>query len=208
MENIQVFLDDLASEQPVPGGGSVAAFEVAMGAALLAMVARLTLKSKRYSAVWDRAQAVLDRADALRRRAWQLTQEDTDAYRRVAEVLALPRQTDAEKAERRRRLQDALKGAAVPPLETMTAARDVLSLAGELVEFGNRSAVSDVGSAVLSAVAGFHAARLNVEINLAGVRDEDWAEATRGRLETLMISPTSVKAVMERVEAIIGGSGE
>lgn len=208
MENIQSFLDDLASEQPVPGGGSVAAFQVAMGAALLAMVGRLTLKGKRYRESWERAELLLEQANTLRQRAYLLAQEDAEAYRKVADVLALPRGTDAERAERRRRMQDALKGATVPPLETMVAARQVLVLARDLVEFGNRSAVSDVGTAVLSAVAGFHAARLNVEINLAGIHDETWLVVTRARLNEQSIATLKVDTIMGRVEAIIGGEGE
>lgn len=208
MAGIQAFLDDLASGQPVPGGGSVAAFEVAMAAALLAMVANLTLGRKRYASVQDRAQVVLERATALRHRAWLLIEEDSAAYRRVAEVVALPRQTEAEKAERGRQMQEALKGAALPPLETMAIAQDVLALAGELVEFGNRSAVSDVGSAALTAMAGSRAGRLNVETNMAGIRDEAWVLATRARLASIEAPQLTLNSIMDRVQAIIGGHGE
>lgn len=208
MAGIQTFLDDLSSDQPVPGGGSVAAFEVTMAAALIAMVSNLTLGRKKYATVQDRAQAVLERATALRQRAWQLVEEDSAAYGRVAEVMALPRQTEAEKAERGRRMQEALKGAALPPLETMSIARDVLALAEELVQFGNRSAVSDVGSAALAAVAGSRAARLNVDINMAGIRDKAWVVATRARMASLEAPISTLDTVMDRVQAIIGGKGE
>lgn len=208
MADIEGFLDDLASGQAIPGGGSVAAFEVSMAAALLAMVANLTLGRKKYASVQDRAQDVLERATALRLRAWQLVQEDSAAYGRVAEVMALPRQTEAEKAERARRMQEALKAAAQPPLETMSTARDVLTLAGELVEFGNRSAASDVGSAALSAIAGSGAARLNVEINMVGIRDEAWVSATRARVDSYQAPEGTLDVIMDRVHGIIGGHGE
>lgn len=208
MTGMQAFLDDLASDQPVPGGGSVAAFEVAMGAALLAMVANLTLGRKKYADVQARAQEVLERATALRGRAWQLVAEDSAAYGRVAEVMTLPRQTEADRAVRRERMQAALKGAALPPLETMAVAREVLEVARELAEFGNRSAVSDIGSAALAAAAGSAAARLNVEINLAGIKDEAWVTETRARMVSLDVSHGAVAPVMDQVQAIIGGRGE
>jgi formiminotetrahydrofolate cyclodeaminase len=207
MAGTQAFLDDLASGEPVPGGGSVAAFEVAMAAALLAMVANLTLGRKKYAGVQDRAQAVLDQATALRSRAGQLIAEDSVAYGKVAAVMALPRQTDAEKVERGRRMQEALKEAAQPPLETMSIAQEVLALANELVQFGNRSAASDVGSAALAAAAGSGSARLNVEINLAGIHDELWVTAVRARVDGYQASRDTVDGIMARVQSIIDGRG-
>jgi formiminotetrahydrofolate cyclodeaminase len=177
--DFETFFDELSSAAPVPGGGSVAALSTALGAALLVMVCNLTLGRKRYEPVRPQIQALYDRAAELRDRARRLANEDERAYSRVSAVMTLPRETEEQKAERRDRLQEALKAAAVPPIDTMRVASAVIDSSLELVSIGNRSAVSDVGSAALMAVAGYRAAQLNVEINLASVTDEAWILETR-----------------------------
>ena len=204
---IEDFLTELSSSAPVPGGGSVAALEAALGASLLAMVANLTIGRKRYADVEPDARRILARAEELRDRAVRLSGEDRDAYAAVSSALGLGRETDEQKRERRARIQDALKGAALPPLQTMEVAAEVLRLAGELVDIGNRSAISDVGSAALSAHAGLEAARLNVEINLASVDDETWREDIRRSMERLPDAGELKELVLARTRAVIAETG-
>ena len=204
MADLHEFLNQLSSADPVPGGGSVAALQTAMAAALVAMVANLTLGRKKYEEVQDQAASILTRAMALRDRALALVDEDIEAYRAVSAAFALPRTSDEERDERQRRLQNALKGAVKPPLETMRAASDVASLAAELVGIGNKSAISDVGTAVLAARAGYHAALLNVEINLALIRDEAWREEIRRKLALIPATDTIESSVLSQVRNTIG----
>ena len=205
MSDLSAFLEQLSSSQPVPGGGSVAALETAAAAALLAMVANLTIGKKKYVDVQERVEELRDRSIELRDRAERLVDDDAQAYGRVHEAMKLPKGSDAEIDTRRQGIQEALKGAALPPLATMRVACQVLDLALPLAEMGNRSAISDVGSAALSAQAGFYAARLNVQINLESVRDENWAADTRERMEALGSPDSTVKTVLQRVEAVILG---
>ncbi len=176
-----------------------------MGAALLEMVANLTIGKKKYQSVQQEANATLDRSSAARRRAEGLVEADAVAFGHVAAAMALPRGTDEEKSERRERVQEALKGAVLPPLQTMEAALEVVSMARELVHFGNKSAVSDVGTAVLSAVAGYRAARLNVEINLASIGDQSWVGGVRGRMDGMGSPEATAETILGRVEAVIRG---
>jgi len=206
-QGVESFLDELASDEPVPGGGSVAALSVAMGAALLEMVANLTIGRKRYAEVEDEARTIRAEAASLRARAWHLVTEDVDAYRLVSLALALPRETDDERAARRERVQSALKQAALPPLNTMRAAREAALLADRMVDIGNRSAISDVGTAVVSARAGYLAARLNVEINVAAVRDDRWVSDVRSELASVSPVDELERSVLRRVEAAIQDSG-
>lgn len=177
VEQLDPFLKNLASSSPVPGGGSVAALSAAMGAALLVMVCNLTIGKKRYADVEEKAETARSAASVLLRRARELAEEDSRAYARVAEAMALPRATDTEADLRRERIQEALKGAAVPPLETMRVSSDVARLALDLVSFGNRSAVTDVGTASLVAIAAFESAKYNVLINVTSVHDDSWRSA-------------------------------
>jgi formiminotetrahydrofolate cyclodeaminase len=204
MSDLREFLERLASADPVPGGGSVAALQTAMGAALVAMVANLTLGRKKYEEVQDQIASILERATTLRDRASALIDEDIEAYRAVSATFALPRGTDEERIERQRQLQESLKGAVQPPLDTMRAASDVARLSAELVGIGNKSAISDVGTAVLAARAGYHAARLNVEINLALIRDEAWCGEVRQQMERIPATDAIENAVLAEVRSSIG----
>jgi methenyltetrahydrofolate cyclohydrolase len=207
MADIPTFLDDLASGEPIPGGGSVAALEVAMAAALLAMVSNLTIGRKKYADVQDRAQAVLEEASKLRSRSTALIDEDAQAYGRVAEALSLPRDTEESKQRRGRTVQAALKGAVAPPLETMRLASRAASLAESLVAFGNSSAASDVGTAAATALAAYRSAELNVQINLASIRDSEWSEEMRREVNGLQDPAETTARVLDRVRVIVAGEG-
>lgn len=205
MTDLHTFLDELSSAAPVPGGGSVAALEAAMAAALLAMVANLTLGRKKYASAQDRARFILAESVTQRDRALQLVEEDVAAYRSVSDALALPRDTETQKVDRTRQLQAALKAAAQPPLETARVAERVVGLAKELVAIGNRSAISDVGTAAQAALAGYYGAKLNVEINAASVTDGDWVRETMSQFERIGDPSQAVATVMELVRSSIRG---
>lgn len=205
MNGIDTFLGELSSAQPVPGGGSVAALQTAMGAALLVMVANLTIGRKKYQAVESQVVDIKDRAAVLCTAAQRLVQEDIDAYQRVADVLSMPRETEEQKVQRSLRMQEALKAAVQPPLETMRVASQIAGLAEQLVEVGNVSAISDVGTAVLASRAGFHAARLNVDINLASIRDEGWVPQMRRVADDVPAPEEAQERVMQRVHQVISG---
>lgn len=199
------FIERLSSGDPVPGGGSVAALQVAMAAALLAMVSNLTLGRKKYADVQERVQKILAESLSLRDRAVQLVDDDVAAYTEVSTALSLPRGDDSERERRRVALQEALKGAALPPLDTMRVAASVLRLATELVNIGNRSAISDVGSAALAARAGYHAARLNVEINLSTVTDREWKSAMLLEVGEIPEPESFEQRVVAATEVVIRG---
>lgn len=176
-----------------------------MAAALLAMVANLTLGRKRYQAVQDQAERVLAEAETLRRRAQELVSEDVEAYGKVAAALSLPRESEQQKSDRQRSLQQALMAAVAPPLDTMRVASRVALLAKDLVSFGNRSAISDVGVAILSARSGYRAAKLNVEINLGSIRDPSWVAETRASMSRVPDPEIVEPQVMQQIEAVIHG---
>jgi methenyltetrahydrofolate cyclohydrolase len=201
--DLDEFMERLSSADPVPGGGSVAALECAMGAALLAMVANLTVGRKKYADVEERAGQIRDEALGLRARAVSLADEDAQAYGRVADVLALPRDTEDQKTTRRDRMQRALQGAVSPPLETMSSASRVLDLAADLMTIGNRSAISDVGTAAGAARSSFDAARLNVEINLASIHDDVWVGGIRSKLNDFPSAATRADEISRYVLSVI-----
>ncbi len=184
-KSIQMFLDELASAEPVPGGGTVAALSGALGASLVAMVCRLTIGKKTYEAVSAEMQTILPRAEALQRELTDLMQADTDAYARVMDAYRLPKTTETEKTARTQAIQAALQHAAEVPLRVAECCVEVLTLGRVVVEKGNLNATSDGGVGALMAHAGLRGAAYNVLINLGGIRDDAFAQERRARVTAL-----------------------
>ena len=186
---VHAFLERLGSSHPVPGGGSAAALAAAMGAALVAMVADLTIGRPAYA----KHEATLRhlRFDALDRRTelMSLAQEDATAYDAVVRARHMPKDTEAERQARTGALQAAMKEATRIPLRAAVIASEVLDLAARIAPIGNRNAASDAGVAAQLAGAGLRGALLNVRINLPYLADDEplreSAPAEIGRLDGL-----------------------
>ncbi len=175
MATLNDFLAELASDSPAPGGGSVAALSGALAAGLTSMVANLTVGKPKYAEAEADMRSLLVRSEALRLELAQLIEEDKQAFDRVMAAMKLPKETAEDQAKRSAALQSALVDAASVPLEVMGKCVEVIALARVAAEKGNRNAVSDAGVAALMARAGTHAARLNVVINLPGIRSAEHA---------------------------------
>ncbi len=172
MTAVNDFLAELASASPTPGGGSVAALSGALGASLCSMVCNLTIGKKKYVEVEEDLKRVLKETERLRLELTRLIDEDAAAFDKVMVAMKLPKETDDEKAARKAAIQDSLVDAASVPLAVMDKCVEVVELSVAVAEKGNVNAVSDAGVAALNARAGAHAARLNVLINLGGIRAE------------------------------------
>ena len=170
-EKIGDFLARLADRVPAPGGGATAALHAAQGAALLGMVARYTTGEK-YAEHRDTIGRIITEADELRGLALRLADADADAFTAVAAAYTLPRSTQQEKAARSAAIAQALVGAAWPPAQVISVAAMLIDLAEALTAIGNPNVISDVAAAAESARAAAATARVNVEINLAGITDE------------------------------------
>jgi len=177
------YFETLASADPAPGGGSAAAFVVALGASLVAMVARITHGSAAYAAHVPLAQELIVRSDELRSEALAARVADEAAYSGVVAAMALPKATPEERAARSRKLQAALVEAAAAPLSTARCAKDVAALAARALAFENVALASDVGCAAEFASAGVAAAALNVRVNHRYMNDVVAVAAQRAELE-------------------------
>ena len=175
-ESLDGFISRVASPDPTPGGGSVAAHAGALGAALAQMVAGLTVGKKKYVAVEEEMRGIALHAASLRQRLATLVARDADSYDAVRLAYQLPKDPTEAAETRTRAIRDALLGAAQVPLETAQAAVDVAALAVALAERGNRNTVSDACVAALLAEAACKGAVLNVRINVAAL-DEAGTEA-------------------------------
>jgi formiminotetrahydrofolate cyclodeaminase len=203
--SIVTFLDDLASERPTPGGGGAAAVSGAIGAALVSMVANLTIGKKNYEAVWDDLEAVNAKAEALRAELIGAIEEDVVAFNSVMGAYGLPRATNEEKAKRAASIQAALKDATLAPLRAVKACFEVIRLSAAAAEKGNLNVVSDAGVAVLSANAGLRSAALNVFINAKAIKDRDFAEKQIAEANALLAQAAEMtESVYQIVRTKIG----
>jgi len=182
---IDDFTEQLAAEQPTPGGGSGAAHVGALGAALISMSCRYTVGREKYAAVEKSMRAVLDRAEVLRGELQELVQEDVVAYGSYGDASKLPKDTDEEKAARDAAMADAMRASTDVPLAVAERCAELTELALRAARDGNPWLISDAAVGGQFALAGFDAAALNVELNLGGIDDGDYVTATRGRLQEL-----------------------
>ena len=183
---VQTFLDDLASKASTPGGGSAAAIMGAMGAALVSMVANLTVGKKNYEAVDDEMQELLARSEQVREKLSNMIKADIDVFDQVMAAYGLPKDTDEDKAARSKSIQSALKEATDVPLACVGLCAEVIQLCKPMAEKGNTNVISDAGVAVLAANAALRSAALNVYINIGGIKDEEFANDRRQQLESLL----------------------
>jgi methenyltetrahydrofolate cyclohydrolase len=179
---VSEFLRQLAAEQPTPGGGSAAALAGALGAGLVCMVCVYTIGRERYRDVDDRARRLLARAQELQRDFERATVADAAAYQRFADAQRLPRDTHGQRSARSAAIQQALRDSTDVPLDVAAAAGELVGLAHLTAEIGNESLISDAAVAASLAFAAFQSARLNVELNAAGIADQAFAHAARDRL--------------------------
>ncbi len=177
------FLNELASARPTPGGGSAAAINGATGAALLTMVAKLTIGKKGYEEFDDILAPVRDRLITTREEFLALEQEDAEAFKQVMASFKLPKMTAEDKEKRALAISEALKGAAEVPLRTLRLALETLKAARPIVEHGSASSISDAGVGTMNLDAAFRGARLNVLINLPSIKDRDFVAEKRAQLD-------------------------
>lgn len=180
------FVDVMSSSEPAPGGGSAAALEGALGAALAAMVCSLTVGRKKYAEFEQTALQAEKKGNELKARFVDIIDRDTEAFNAVSDVFAMPKDTDEQKAQRKDAMQQALKGCTKTPYEMMELSLETLELIETIMGKTNASAASDLGVATLSLKAAAQGAWLNVLINIAGITDEAFANEYRGNGEMLL----------------------
>ena len=180
------FVDLLASDAPAPGGGSAAALEGALGAALTAMVCGLTVGKKKYADYQELAAATQKKAEELKARFVDVMDRDTEAFNVVSAAFGMPKATDEEKAARSAAIQKGLEGCTATPFEMMELAVETLELTAELLGKTNDSAASDLGVSALSLRAAIQGAWLNVLINIGSLKNKELAEDYRKRGEAML----------------------
>lgn len=199
---VKEFLEELASSSPAPGGGSAAALVGAMGAALASMVSNLTVGKKGYEDVQEEIRELLRRADDLRRKLLSKVDEDTEAFNSFMSALKLPKDSEERKAA----IQESLRKATLLPLSVMELSLEVLKLALDLVEKGNKNAISDSAVSAILACAAMESAYFNVLINCSSLNDLEFVESSKSRAKGFLDMGRPIYEKVKRlVERRLGG---
>ena len=193
------FADELSTDSPAPGGGSVAGVCAAMSGGLSAMVAVLT-QGKKYKDVEEEAKKIAPEGQKVKEQAIAVIDEDTDAFNAMMAAARLPKKTEAQQAHRNEQIQLATKNAILIPLKTLKIANEGVKVAEKISKIGNPNALSDAGVAAITANAAAKSAWLNVKINMQGIEDARFIEDIM-RQSNALLNETDEIAL--RVEAAV-----
>ena len=166
-------LRSVASSEPTPGGGSVAALSLAHAHSLSLMVARLTLAKEKWEEGHDAAKASIELSEPALEEAILLAISDSEAFQSVMSAYRLPKETEDEKKQRSEEIRNATIGAALAPLNTASSAQKLLSNLEKQSAACNPNALTDLASASEMALSAAKIASLNVRINLEDIEGED-----------------------------------
>ena len=180
------FADVLASDAPAPGGGSTAALAGALGAALTAMVCRLTEGRKKYEEFEAYVLEVKEKATALQAKFIDVMDRDTEAFMVISNAYGMPKATDEEKAARSAAIQAGLVKSTETPMEMMELSAETIALTESLLGKFNTASASDLGVGALTLRTAVQGAWLNVLINIGSLKDKELAENYRAKGQALV----------------------
>lgn len=207
LEDAPDFLDALAANTATPGGGSAAAYSGAAGAALVAMVARLTIGRKKFAAVEEKMREALEQAETVRAELSAAVQEDAQAYEAVMSAYKHPKDTPAEQEKRAAVIEAATLYATQIPLKVAHKSVEVLELAKQVVKDGNLNAISDGGTAAALARAALTGAGYNVRTNLATLGDQVKAKTLLEELKEYEKRADQLEMQVREILTTRGGIG-
>lgn len=199
------FLDSLAAGTPTPGGGSAAAYAGAMGAALVAMVARLTIGKKKYAQVEAQMTEILTQAERLRRELTAAVDEDAAAFEAIMAAFKLPKETGEQQSARSAAIESATLNAIRIPLATAEKAVKAMALAERCTALGNLNAISDAASAAAMCRAALTSAGYNVRINVNSLSDKHAGDPFLAQIEALEAKAAGLDAEVRKTLAGRGG---
>jgi glutamate formiminotransferase/formiminotetrahydrofolate cyclodeaminase len=200
--SVREFIQTVAARSSAPGGGSVSAAMAALGAGLGAMMAKLTFGVRKFEDLDSRMRAIIPPLHETARALIPMIDADTSAFNEYMVGLKMPKQTEAQRAARRDKMQAGLKTATAVPLETMRLADRAWDALCDAARYGNITCKSDAQVGARALEAGIWGAYQNVLINAAGLADVDFKAGILAEAEALAARATETCA---QVLAILDG---
>jgi formiminotetrahydrofolate cyclodeaminase len=189
-KSVRNFINELGSNSPAPGGGSVAALGSSLATALGAMVFNLTVGKKLYNEYSPedkiRVDNSLEQCLAQKDKFLDLMNQDTEVFLILMSAFKLPKESDAEKKIRSLKIQEGYIAALEIPLEVAVQSYEIYKYVMTAAKLGNKNAISDAGVAALMLQASIESAILNVKINLTSIKDETYKVEIKLRCQELV----------------------
>lgn len=180
------FADVLASAEPVPGGGGASAAVGAFAAALGRMVTNLTIGKKKYASVEDEMREIGGKLDAYQKKLLEFIDLDAEAFLPLSMAYKMPKETEAQKMEKERVMEEALYTASVTPLQMMETILEVMKLLEILNVKGSTLAVSDAGTGVFFGRGALEGASMNVFINTGMMKNREKAKELQEKAKAMI----------------------
>lgn len=196
-ESCESFVQVLASKEPTPGGGGASALVGAVGTALGNMVGSLTVGKKKYQDVEAEIKDMMQQSQDLQQELLDLVQKDAAGFEPLAAAYGLPKETEAQKAEKERVMEMALKAACRVPFEIMEKCCQGIDLCGQFAEKGSKLAISDAGAGASFCRAALQSASFNIYINTKLLKDRAFAEAANRKADEML------RTYMKKADQII-----
>lgn len=205
-EPLEKYLKDASAGTPAPGGGSVASLVGALATTMSSMSANFTIGKEKFKQYDSQLKRLLEECEKSRETLLSLMEEDIAVYSKLNSAFSLPKSNEAEKKLRSEAIQNATIIAMEVPLKATMCCLYILEMTRELVDIANPNLISDVGVSGFLAEAAFQCAKLNVEINLATIKNQSLVEKTQNELSHAeKKAKTLFKEIQEKVQKIIKG---
>ncbi len=199
------FAAKLASKEPVPGGGGVAALAGSLGAALASMVANYSIGKKKFLGMEAKHQEIIDKSCDLMNKLMALIDEDAENFEPLSKAYGMPSATEEEKAEKEKVLQQCLLVAASGPVKMVEYVYDAIKIQEELVDISTKIIISDVGCGVQMLKAALYSANLNVIVNMNSIKDEKYVAETSAKCNKMVAEGAQIAdKVYNKVVEVLG----
>lgn len=208
--DLETFIDDLSSEKPTPGGGSVAALVGALASGLNNMVYSLTVNKKAFNNLTDAEKSSvlvsIERTKNLKNDFLNAMEEDKTAFEGLMDAYKLPKNTEEETAFRNKEIEiNTIKALEAP----LNLARKALELYKEIeigVKYGSKGAISDAGVSAILIHSTIESAIMNVKINLAYLTNEEFKATVNNEIQNILKESNEKKEIfVDKVYEIIEG---
>ena len=176
------FVEVLASNAPVPGGGGAAALVGALGTALGNMVGSLTVGKKKYADVEAEIIALKAKCDALQKELLDQVPADAVGFEPLAKAYGIPK----DNPDRDRILEEATIVACQVPMKIMELCCESITAISVFAAKGSRLAVSDAGCGAVCCKAALQSASLNVFINTKSLKNRELAEELNAKANGML----------------------
>ena len=191
------FTNEVDSNSPAPGGGSVSALASDIGVSLARMMAHLCFEKKKFEQLDEKTKeefkARFDKLGEIRKELSTLVDKDTESFNEFMKAVKMPKETEEQNKLRAKAIQEATIFSIEVPYKTASLSLEALRLLDFLIKNGNQNAITDIGVGTLMLSAGMEGAILNVKVNLGQIKDKQIYDKYRDGCKEILSEGNEIK---------------